>query len=198
MVGGSGLYLKFLTHNPADLPSASPELRAELEALPLDELNRRLTELDPIEANRIDRNNPRYVQRALEVCLLTGRPISEQRETFDEDPGDLRGILLNWEPTSLEDRIRIRTAQMLNGGAIDEVIALPELGSTAAQAIGIPQIRRLLAQEVDRATCEEEIVIATRQYAKRQRTWFRREKWLTPIAGDSPRSEIINAAKSLL
>lgn len=197
VVGGSGLYLKFLTHGPNDLPS-DPDLRRELEALSLDELNRRLEELDPIEAARVDRNNPRYVQRSLEVCLLTGRPISEQRASFEIDTSHLRGLVLNWEPAPLEERIRIRTRSMMEGGAVEEVAAHPSLGESAAKAIGVPEIRRLLDGEITPDECEELIVVATRQYAKRQRTWFRREKWLTPVAGDSTPDEIVAAATALL
>ena len=195
VVGGSGLYLKFLTHGPNDLPAADPDLRAELEALPLDELNRRLAKLDPEGAARIDRNNPRYVQRALEICLLTGKPASAQRSSFDEDPAELQGLLLEWEPAALEARIRTRTREMLANGALDEVASDPALGPTASKAIGVPEIRSFLAGEIDLATCEEQIVIATRRYAKRQRTWFRRERWLTAIPGDCSESELLESAR---
>ena len=195
VVGGSGLYLKFLTHGPNDLPTADPKLRAKLEALSLDELNRRLEELDPVEAARIDRQNPRYVQRALEVCLLTGRPVSEQRDSFEIDASHLRGVVLTWEPAPLEERIRLRAKAMLEGGAIEEVAALPNLGATAAKAIGVPEIRSYLDGASDRESCEEQIVIATRQYAKRQRTWFRRERWLTPVAGSSTPATLLEAAQ---
>jgi tRNA dimethylallyltransferase len=198
VVGGSGLYLKFLTHGPSDLPRADPDLRAELEALSLEELNQRLGELDPLEASRIDRRNPRYLQRAIEICLLTGRPVSEQRRSFTRARDDLRGLLLTWDPADLENRIRIRTRTMLEAGAVEEVAAHPDLGPTASRAIGVREIRHYLAGQIDLATCEERIVIATRQYAKRQRTWFRREKWLTPISGNSTARELVRAARELL
>ena len=198
VVGGSGLYLKFLTHQPADLPSANPSLRTELEKLSLAELNQRLEEVDPIEAARIDQSNPRYVQRALEVSLMTGRPVSQQRTPFEKSPGALRGLLLSWDPDLLEARIRRRTSYMLDHGAVEELAALPELGPALSRAIGIPQLQRLLDGRIDRDTCEEEIVIATRQYAKRQRTWFRREKWLTSVPGDSSGECIIATARTLL
>ena len=79
VAGGTGLYIRALTRGLADLPPASPELRAELEAQPLAELARRLAELDPEGASRIDLKNPRRVVRALEVCLLTQRPFSSFR-----------------------------------------------------------------------------------------------------------------------
>ena len=135
VVGGSGLYLKFLTHKPADLPSADPDLRTELEALPLAELNRRLEQIDPIEAARIDQSNPRYVQRALEVSLMTGRPVSEQRTPFETPSGPLRGLLLSWDSGTLEKRISRRTSHMLDHGAIEELAALSELGPAVSRAI---------------------------------------------------------------
>lgn len=197
VVGGSGLYLKFLTHGPDKLPPANPELRAELEQFTTEELHRRLAELDPLEAKRIDRQNPRYLQRALEICLLTGKPVSAQRESFARHPPALRGIVLTWDPAALEERIRIRTREMLARGAIEEVAAHPNLGATAARAIGIREIRSYLSGEIDLATCEERIVIATRRYAKRQRTWFRRESWLTSVRGDFSPELLRETAKSL-
>ena len=198
VVGGSGLYLKFLTHEPAALPSSDPDLRQELAGLPLEELNRRLEELDPAEASTIDRGNPRYVQRALEICLLTGRKVSGLRNTFAGDDQDLRGVLLGWPPAELERRIRIRSARMLEAGALTEVARLPSTAPTAAKAIGVSEIRSLLAGEIDRDTCLERIVIATRRYAKRQRTWFRREGWLTPLSGGAPEEESVGTISRLV
>lgn len=198
VVGGSGLYLKFLTHEPDDLPPANSHLRKELEALSLDEMVRRLELIDPPEANRIDRSNPRYVQRALEISLMSGRPVSEQRTSFKVSTGPLHGILISWEPGALEARIRERTALMLEDGAAEQLDSLTEPGPAVSRAIGVPQLKRLLKGEIDRKTCEEEIVIATRQYAKRQRSWFRRETWLTPVPGNSSAKQIISAAHNLL
>lgn len=87
---------------------------------------------------------------------------------------------------------------MLGRNAAEELAALPAPGPAVSRAIGVPQIQRLLDGAIDRSTCEEEIVIATRQYAKRQRTWFRREDWLTSIPGGCSSREIITAAHKLL
>ena len=133
------------------------------------------------------------MQRALEICILTGRPVSAQRDSFETDTSHLRGLVLTWEPATLEERIRERTKAMLAGGAIEEVSAHPDLGATASRAIGVAEIRSYLAGELDLTACEERIVIATRQYAKRQRTWFRREKWLLPIPGDSSREQLLES-----
>lgn len=194
VVGGSGLYIKFLTHGPSDLPPGDESLRKELDSLTLDELNERLATLDPATAATIDRHNPRYVQRALEICILSGKPVSELRQSFDNDPPHLAGLLLQWSPADLDSRIRQRTATMLKEGAIEEVAALPPEAVSAAKAIGVPEIRAHLAGDLTRDECEERLVITTRQYAKRQRTWFRREQWLTKIDGPFTEETILNLA----
>ena len=198
IVGGSGLYLKFLTHGPGNIPATAPGLRAQLETLSLDELNARLLEVDPVTAANIDHKNPRYVQRALEISLSGGHPASARRSSFQAPQDALRGFLLTWDPSDLDQRIRRRTSEMLGRNAVEELAALPAPGPAVSRAIGVPQIQRLLDGAIDRSTCEEEIVIATRQYAKRQRTWFRREGWLTSIPGGCSSREIIAAAHKLL
>ncbi len=198
IVGGSGLYLKFLTHGPGNIPAPALGLRAQLETLSLDELNARLLEVDPVTAANIDHNNPRYVKRALEISLSGGDPASVRRSSFQAQRDALRGILLTWDPSDLDQRIRRRTSEMLGRNAAEELAALPAPGPAVSRAIGVPQIQRLLDGAIDRSTCEEEIVIATRQYAKRQRTWFRREGWLTSIPGGCSSREIIAAAYKLL
>jgi len=198
IVGGSGLYLKFLTHGPDDIPATAPGLRAQLEKLSLEELNERLLEVDPDTAANIDRKNPRYLQRALEISLSGSHPASAKRSSFQAKRNNLRGLLLTWDPSDLNQRIRKRTSEMLKNNAAQELAALSSPGPAVSRAIGVPQIQRLLDGSIDRNTCEEEIVIATRQYAKRQRSWFRRESWLTSINGNCPSSEIITAAHNLL
>lgn len=182
VVGGSGLYLKFLTHGPSPLPRGDKLLRAELDAKPLDELFAELVKLDPVEAAQVDRHNPRYVSRALEICLLSGKKVSELRDSWAEKTrnvdSELKGVWLIRSRADLHERIGQRTRKMLSGGAIEEVAALDGVNGNWEKAIGVKEIRRLLAGEISHAECEELIVFATRQYAKRQETWFRREKWL--------------------
>ncbi len=187
ITGGSGLYLKFLSHGPSPLPPGEPELRAELGALPMEELVGRLSALDPAEAARTDLHNRRYVSRALEVCLLAGVPCSTLRDNWERASQiraeKLRGVFLQRSRDELHRRIALRTRKMLEGGAIDEVAGLDQVATGLEKAIGMSEIRRLLAGEIDRAACEELINAATRQYAKRQETWFKRERWLEPLAG---------------
>lgn len=182
VVGGSGLYLKFLTHGPSPLPKGDPRLRAEFRGRSLTDLLGQLEQLDPVEAGQVDRGNRRYVERALEICLLTGERASQlrtkwdlQRETLEKN---LRGECLERPRPELHRRIEQRVSAMLEGGAIDEVQALEGVGGSWEKAIGVSQIRALLRGEIDRERCEELIVYATRQYAKRQETWLRKERWL--------------------
>ena len=93
---------------------------------------------------------------------------------------NLRGAYLQWDKDLLRDRINQRVDIMLESGAIDEVAALKNPSTTCEKAIGIPQIKSYLAGEIDLSECKERIAAATRQYAKRQRTWFSKESWLTP------------------
>ena len=160
IVGGSGLYLKFLTHGPGNIPAPALGLRAQLETLSLDELNARLLEVDPVTAANIDHNNPRYVQRALEISLSGGDPASVRRSSFQAQRDALRGILLTWDPSDLDQRIRRRTSEMLGRNAAEELAALPAPGPAVSRAIGVPQIQRFLDGAIDRSTCEEEIAVS--------------------------------------
>ena len=184
ITGGSGMYLKFLTHGPSPVPSGDDVLRAELEKESDETLTARLTELDPEGAAMTNLQNRRYVIRALEICLLSGQKMSliksDWKKASAEKDLHLRGLYLLWDRELLRQRINLRAKLMLEAGAIEEVAVLDQISGTCEKAIGIPQIRSYLAHEISRDECEERIAAATRQYAKRQRTWFSKEKWLTP------------------
>jgi tRNA dimethylallyltransferase len=185
VVGGSGLYLKFLTHGASPLPRGDKALRAELDARPLEELLSELEKLDPAEAAQVDRHNPRYVSRALEICLLSGKKVSEMRDSWVEKTREiestLNGVWLIRSRRDLHRRIALRTEKMLAEGTVEEVAALEGVSGSWEKAIGVKEIRRLLSGEISRVQCAELITAATRQYAKRQETWFRREKWLRRV-----------------
>jgi tRNA dimethylallyltransferase len=185
IVGGSGLYMKFLTHGASPLPRGDKDLRAKLDAKPLDELFAELEKLDPVEAAQVDRHNPRYVSRALEICLLSGRKVSEMRDSWAEKTraieSELNGVWLIRDRAELHARIEERAQEMLSGGAVEEVAALTGISGAWEKAIGVKEIRAMLDGEISEAECKERIVCATRQYAKRQETWFRREKWLRRV-----------------
>ena len=182
ITGGSGLYLKFLTHGAAPLPTGDATLRAEMDARPLEDLVAQLEHLDPMEASRTALQNRRFVSRALEICILSGRKASELRDGWEKQTAEissqLRGFVIQRTRADLHARIALRTRAMLDGGALEEVAALSDISNNCEKAIGFREIRSLLTGETDRPTCEELINAATRQYAKRQETWFRREKWL--------------------
>ncbi len=173
--GGTGLYIRALTHGLAPLPGADAELRASLEKEPLPALVARLLSLDP--ASTVDMRNPRRVIRALEVCLLTGRPFSSFRTEWSGDVAP-RGFVLTRSRDELHAAIHARTAAMFAAGVIDEVAAIGETGPTAAQMLGLAEIRAHLAGKLTRDECQEAIRQSTRQYARRQLTWFRKERGL--------------------
>ena len=184
ITGGSGLYLKFLTHGAAPLPTADAKLRAEMDTRTLEDLVAELTSLDPVEASRTALRNRRFVSRALEICILSGEKASDLRDGWQRQTAEistrLQGLVIHRTRPDLHARIGLRTQTMLDGGALEEIAALAGVSSNCEKAIGFREIRSLLAGEIDRATCEELINAATRQYAKRQETWFRRETWLVP------------------
>jgi tRNA dimethylallyltransferase len=181
VAGGSGLYLKALTHGLSQLPGANRELREELAQVKVEELFARLRELDPDGAERIDRKNKHRLVRAVEVCLLSGRPFSAQRAEWGNTPSAPNGIFVLRERTELYERIDRRVEKMFAEGVVEEVRALRDLGSTAEKALGLREIRALLAGEISETECIARIQQATRHYAKRQLTWFQRQDNFEPL-----------------
>ncbi len=182
ITGGSGLYVKFISHGISPAPPSDPALRAELSRLSPEELVRRLQEADPEGAAATDLCNLRYVERNLEIVLLGGKPLSYWRNNWQQPIG--RGYVINRPVDELDARIAARAERMLQEGAIEEVAALnpTTLSHTAAKTLGLSQVQDYLAGRLTRAELTAAITLATRQYAKRQRTWLRREKWLESIS----------------
>ena len=195
LVGGTGLYLRALVDD-LDIPGQWPALRADLEAEAADigsaALHQRLTGLDPLAASRMEPGNQRRVVRALEVTLGSGRPFSSFGPGLDAHrPSAIAQIALAIDPADLAARIAARYERQLAEGFVDEVRRLLErsdgLSRTAGQALGYKEIRAHLAGE---ATLEEAVDLAvrrTRQFARRQRAWFRRDPridWVDPA--DAP------------
>jgi tRNA dimethylallyltransferase len=181
VVGGSGLYLKALTHGLAQLPEANRELRNDLAEATAEELFARLRALDPEGAERIDRRNKRRLVRAVEICLLTGRPFSSQRTEWKDAASFPKGIFVFRERAELYERIDRRVEKMFADGVMEEVRALPDVSSTAEKALGLREIRALLAGEISEAECIAKIQQDTRRYAKRQLTWFQRQDNFEPL-----------------
>lgn len=179
--GGTGLYFKALLDGLGESPGSDPELRAELEQRSLEELLVELQARDPETYERIDRKNPRRVIRAVEVLRLTGRSFSEQRARWvSESEG--RPVFfagLEREPEDLKRRIDARVDEMFAQGLEDETKRLLERGlesnRAAMQAIGYRQVVDFLRGGLSREETIALIKQRTRQYAKRQMTWFRRQ-----------------------
>jgi tRNA dimethylallyltransferase len=193
VVGGSGLYVKTLTHGLAILPKADPKLRAKLNALSTDGLRLQLAELDPETARKIDIKNRRRLVRALEICLLTGKPVSVQYTQgavaggVDSGPprptpaATVRGVFVFRDRDELYERINRRVETMFENGVIEEVRAAGAVSSTASQMIGLGEIRELLAGKMSILQSVGAIQQAMRRYAKRQLTWFRRQTNFEPL-----------------
>jgi tRNA dimethylallyltransferase len=186
VVGGSGLYIKALTHGLAPLPSADPRLREQLNTMTLDELRAQLVELDPEAAKKIDIKNRRRLVRALEICLITGKPASEVVAGVGDSgrPGTsipATGVFVFRDREELYQRINQRVETMFARGVIEEVRAAAVTSATASQMIGLREIRELLGGKKSLPQCIAEIQQATRRYAKRQLTWFRRQSNFLPL-----------------
>jgi tRNA dimethylallyltransferase len=180
VVGGSGLYVKALNHGLAPLPSSDPKLREKLNAMTLDELRSQLIELDPETARKIDVKNRRRVIRALEICLLAGKPAS-QIVAGDGDSGlpgspiPATGVFIFRDREELYERINRRVEAMFEKGVIEEVRAAEVTSATVSQMIGLREIRELLEGRMSLLQCIAQIQQSTRRYAKRQLTWFRHQ-----------------------
>jgi tRNA dimethylallyltransferase len=173
VVGGSGLYLQALTAGLPRLPSIDAAVRNQVREMTLKDMLAQLQSLDPASLSVIDVHNPRRVARRLELCRQTGRPAS-QILTGPAASADLRGVVLTRDREDLHVRIAAAVEARLAGGAIDEVrAARATAGGTARQILGWKEITALLEGEIDRETCVQLVTTATRQYAKRQLTWFR-------------------------
>jgi tRNA dimethylallyltransferase len=195
VVGGTGLYLQAVVDG-LDLPGEWPELKAELETEPAEELHRRLTELDPLAASRIEPGNARRLVRALEVTLGSGRPFSSFGPGLDAYPPSPRFRLAGvWLPRAvLAERIQARYRHQLAAGFLDEVRALRDrMSRTARQALGY---KELLAHLGGECTLEEAVAAAvsrTRQFARRQRAWFRRDPRITWLGSPGNPVELLPA-----
>jgi len=176
VVGGTGFYVQALERPLPSLPSAIHSLRSELEQRSTQALLEQLALRDPGAFDCIDRQNRRRVIRALEVCIISGKPFSSFIKGSPPDPGIPR-VFLERPRDVLVERINRRVEQMFARGVVEEVAAVEQIGSTASQAIGFSLIRRLLAGEINKSSCRNLICEQTRQYAKRQTTWFRRQQY---------------------
>jgi len=188
VVGGTGLYVQAVVDGLA-LPGEWPDLRAEMEAQPAGDLHDRLSALDPLAASRIEPANRRRLVRALEVTLGSGRPFSSFGPGLGAYPPTRFRLAGVWLPRPvLARRIEARYRAQLADGFLDEVRRLrPVMSRTARQALGY---RELLGHLDGACTLDGAIEAAngrTRQFARRQRSWFRRDPRITWLgARDNP------------
>jgi tRNA dimethylallyltransferase len=182
-VGGTPLYLKALLRGIFEGPPADWEFRRsveqELEQVGLEALHQRLWQVDPLSAARLHPHDKRRIIRALEVYKITGQPISHQQIHFEEGlPGDrCRVFVLGWARDQLHERIEKRVDGMFQAGLVAEVAGLLErfgnLSRTARQAVGYREVLEHLGGRRDLPQAVESVKSRTRQFARRQETWFR-------------------------
>ncbi len=182
LAGGTGLYLRTLLYGIAPVPEIDSDIRAAVRALPVAEAHAALAQADPAAAVRLNPADTTRVARALEVVRATGRTLADWQQAREGGIADdiaLVPLILLPPRDWLRTRCDARLVQMFERGAIEEVEALlarrldPDL--PAMRAIGVPQIAACLSGEITRTDALEQAQAATRQYAKRQFTWFRHQ-----------------------
>jgi tRNA dimethylallyltransferase len=193
VVGGSALYVRAIIDD-FDFPGTDPELRARLEnelaRQGAGRLYRRLSDADPAAASRILPGNTRRVVRALEVIELTGRPFSATLPEHRYRLADVVQIGLAIDRATLDARIAARVDAMWAAGFVDEVRRLAAAGLTegltASRALGYRQVLRFLRGEITEAHARQLTISATRKFARRQDSWFRKDVRIRWLAYDRP------------
>jgi len=198
LVGGTMLYFNALNSGLAKLPEADADIRAkldqDLEKLGKQALHQRLAKVDPESAARIHPNDPQRIQRALEVYEISGKPLTSffiEAQAQDIPYQRIKLIIAPQDRAILHDIIARRFKQMLEQGFIDEVVALYQRGDLtekmpSVRAVGYRQAWSYLQGEYDLETMIEKAIVATRQLAKRQFTWLRREVDATSFQTSQP------------
>jgi len=195
-VGGTAFWLHALIHGLFDGPARDSAVRERLEGVLAEEggeaLFARLEEVDPATAARLHPNDTRRVVRALEVQELTGTPLSEQQREWGwhgSEGGPTRdgrvvGLVSTGE--AYEERLRSRVEAMLDAGWKEEALAIRDgcgFGPTAEKALGYREVLALADGDLERGRCVDEITLRTRQFARKQRTWYRKldeAEWIDP------------------
>lgn len=189
LAGGTMMYFHILRHGLADLPAADAALRTQIEQRAAEQgwpaLHRWLAQLDPVTAARLAPNDSQRIQRALEVCLLSGQPMSnllaQQAAAHTSPLAKFATVLLSLEPSersALHERIALRFDQMLALGLVEEVAQLAQredlhLGLPSIRCVGYRQLWPHVRGELALNQAREQAIAATRQLAKRQLTWLR-------------------------
>lgn len=202
LTGGSGLFIDALCNGfDNDLPAASPNIRGELKQLynkyGIEILQEKLKQLDPIFYNEIDLSNSKRLFRAIEVCIITGKPYSELRKGEQQSrPFKTLKIALNRDRKELFNRINQRVDLMIEQGLVDEVKAVINYKNhNALKTVGYTEIFNFLDNKISLEQAIEDIKTNTRRYAKRQINWFEKSndyQWFNP----SQEKEIIKLIQS--
>ena len=179
--GGSGLYIDALRQGVTSLPDPTPELRSELQQMPIEEKRLRLRMLDPDYYSRVDLRNPVRLQRALEVCLMTGRSYSqvlaESRPVERDFEIEIR--VMAPEPAVVRERIDSRVDAMMAAGLMEEVRSvMPFRGLSTLRTVGYRELFPVLDGTVAVEDAVAQIKLNTWHYAKKQLTWMRKYQYL--------------------
>ena len=206
LVGGTGLYVRAVVDGLA-IPQVAPDpdLRARLEAIAAeqgtDALHAQLAALDPLAAARIDASNPRRLVRALEVCLVTGRPLSEQQGSRPTPYRTLK-LGLSLERAELYRRADQRIDLMISAGLMEETRGLVERGYSwelpSMSSLGYREMGRYLRGEISLESATERFKLDTHQYIRRQLTWFRSEKSIIWLDAGLPLESLVLQAVALV
>jgi tRNA dimethylallyltransferase len=189
LVGGTGLYIKSITKGLKIPPvSPQPQLRSQLTSLGQTQLYAFLSQVDPIAAQKIHAHDQVRTLRALEVFYVTGSPISVQQ---GENPPSypILQIGLDCDADALQNRIEIRTNKMVELGLVQEVENLcQKYGKELPllNTLGYAEIKQYLAEEISLTKAIDLIILHTRQFAKRQKTWFRASPEIEWFDADNP------------
>jgi tRNA dimethylallyltransferase len=204
LVGGTGLYLRAVVDDleiPGQYPEVAARLAAELDdgAVSVEVLHARLAELDPVAAGRMEPNNRRRIVRALEVTLGSGRAFSDFGPGLEAYPeSGIPQVGLAVELDEVDRRIAARVSGWVEAGLVDEVRALAArsggLSRTARQALGYREVLAHLEEGRPLEECLDEVVLRTRQLARRQASWFRRDPRITWCAGVPEATEQLERA----
>jgi len=207
-VGGTPLYLKAMLRGIFAGPPADPKLRKELyeqsRNAPPDFLHGQLKKIDPVSAERLHPNDTKRLIRAIEVFRNSGIPISDWQKQFDEPApaSQCKVVVLDWPRDVLYERINRRVDYMIDNGFLDEILQLTKrflpISQTAAQALGYKELFEYLDKKRSLHATVETIKQNTRQFAKRQMTWFRslEECQFLPLQPKMAKSHIVEQVKN--
>jgi tRNA dimethylallyltransferase len=202
VVGGSALYVRAIV-DEFEFPGTDPALRAglesELERIGPQSLHLRLASVDPAAASAIEPGNGRRIVRALEVGMLTGRPYAATLPGYSYLLPDVLQIGLAIDRPDLDRRVAARVHRMWQAGLVDEVRQLEQAGlrqgRTASRALGYRQVLDFLANSISEAEAEEQTILLTRRFARRQDAWFRKDPRISWLRWDDP--QLVDAAYAL-